>query len=462
MHPRSAWEVRPADPHRVGILAARCGCDPLIGQLLLNRGLSDPAEVQAFLTPTLDRLEDPFRLSEMDRAVLRIRRAITAQESMVIFGDSDVDGLTASAILVETLTSLGAKASARVSNRIADGYGFPAGLIPQLVRAGIALVIVVDCGTNQPDEIRQLAEQGIDTIVLDHHVPLERVAEPLALVNPHRDSGVGQELCSAGLAFNMVRALCPGETGRIDHALDLAALGTLADYAPLVGENRILVACGLERIWKTRRPGLQRLCEAVHVTAPTSEQILRRLVPRLNAVGRLGDAGVVCELLTASSTTAIDRLTAKLAEAHVTTKSLHRRILAEAHAQVDRIHFKDHAVMVIGRQGWHPGLMGPIAAQLVEQYARPTIAIALDEHVGVGSGRSPVGVNLLQALQACQGMLLRYGGHPQACGLMIKSRNMEQFRDQINQHVRDSLRRDRLEQTLTIDAEATLEDLTGG
>ncbi|MBI3319114.1 MAG: DHH family phosphoesterase, partial [Candidatus Omnitrophica bacterium] len=174
MRARSAWEVRPADPHRVGVLAARCGCDPLIGQLLLNRGLSDPAEVRAFLTPTLDRLEDPFRLSEMDRAVLRIRRAITAQESMVIFGDSDVDGLTASAILVEMLTSLGARVSVRVSNRIADGYGFPACLVPQLVRAGIALVIVVDCGTNQPDEIRQLAEQGIDTIVLDHHVPLER------------------------------------------------------------------------------------------------------------------------------------------------------------------------------------------------------------------------------------------------------------------------------------------------
>lgn len=459
---RSAWDVRPADPRRVEILTARCGCDPLIGQLLLNRGLSDPAEVEVFLAPTLDRLEDPFRLSEMDRAVLRIRHAITAQEPMVIFGDSDVDGLTASAILAETLTSLGARVSVRVSNRIADGYGFPATLIPQLVRAGIRLVIVVDCGTNQPDEIRQLTEQDIATIVLDHHVPLERVAEPLVLVNPHRHSGTGRELCSAGLAFNLIRALCPGEAGRIDRALDLAALGTLADCAPLVGENRILVACGLERIWKTSRPGLQRLCEAVQVTAPTSEQILRRLVPRLNAVGRLGDASVVCELLMASSATVIDRLAARLGEAHATTKSLHRRILAEAQAQVDRIHFKDQAVMVIGRQGWHPGLMGPIAAQFVEQYARPTIAIALDERVGIGSGRSPAGVNLLEALQACHGMLLRYGGHPQACGLMIQSQHVEQFREQINRHIRDSLRGERLEHTLRIDAEATLGDLTCG
>lgn len=461
MPPRLTWELRPPDAQRSQRLSVQCGCDPLISQLLLNRGLGDPEEIQAFLAPTLKRLEDPFRLSGMDRAVSRIRLAITAHESVVIFGDSDVDGLTASAILAEVLTSLGARVSVRVSNRIADGYGVPSSLIPRLVRAGVTLVIVVDCGTNQPDEIHQLAEQGIDTIVLDHHIPLDRVAEPLVLINPHRDAGIGRELCSAGLAFNTIRALCPDEAGRIEYALDLATLGTLADCAPLTGENRILVAYGLERIWKTARPGLRRLCEAVQITAPTAEQMLRRLIPRLNAVGRLGDAAVVCELLMASSTAAIDRLLARLGEAHAITKSLHRQILAEAQAQVDRIHFKDQAVMVIGRQGWHPGLMGPIAAQFAEQYARPTIAIALNERVGVGSGRSPAGLNLLDALQACHGMLLRYGGHPQACGLMIESRHLERFREQINRHVQGSLRRERVEQTLWVDAETTLRDLTG-
>ena len=457
---RSAWEVRPADPQRAAALATGCGVEPLVGQLLLNRGVTEPTEARRFLSPELDHLGDPFALPDMTRAASRIRRAITAREAMLVFGDSDVDGMTASAILYEVLLSLGAQVTVRLSNRLVDGYGFPKRLIKRLSRSRIRLVILVDCGTNQLEEIRALAQQGVETVVLDHHVPTEQTAEPVALVNPYRGDGAGLGLCSAGLAMKLVQALCPDDARRVAHSLDLAALGTLADHAPLLGDNRILVSAGLARILETPRPGLQRLCEAVRLKQPTPGQILQRVVPRLNAPGRLGEAAAVWKLLVESSTQTTNRLTARLADAHATTKALSRQTLAEAYEQVNRIHFKNEFVMVLGRRGWHPGLMGPLAAQLLERYARPAIAIAFDERTGVGSGRSPSAFNLFEALRACQGMLLRYGGHPQACGLTIHAGQLERFREFINRHAETALGRRSLVRTLSIDAELTLGDVT--
>ena len=457
---RSAWEVRPADPRKAQALAAGCGVEPLIGQFLLNRGISEPTEARRFLAPALDRLGDPFVLPDMALAVSRVHQAISVQEAVLVFGDSDTDGITASAILYEALTSLGAKVRVRLSNRLADGYGFPTSLVTQVIRAGVTLVIMVDCGTNQAEEIRALAQRGVETIVLDHHVPMARTAQPLALVNPYRGNGSGLGLCSAGLAMKLAQALCPGDEERLGRSLDLAALGTLADYAPLLGDNRILVSVGLERLLETSRPGLQQLCEAVRVTKPTPEQILQRLVPRLNAPGRLGDATKVWKLLVEPSAPIAHRLTERLGEAHTATKALARQALAEAYEQANRVHFRDELVMVLGHRSWHPGLMGPLAAQLMERYARPTIAIALDEHVGVGSGRSPTMFNLFEALRACQGILLRYGGHPQACGLTIHTQHLEQFREDINRHAETALGRRHLVRTLSIDAQLTVSDVT--
>ena len=472
MFGRAVWDVRPADAQRADALATACGVEPLIGQLFLNRGITEPAEAQRFLAPELARLGDPLRLPDMPRAASRIHRAIRARELIVVFGDSDVDGVTASAIVYEVLTSLarpgsgpsrragGARVEVRVSNRLADGYGFPHTLVARLARAKVGLVILVDCGTNQPEEIRALARQGIETIVLDHHVPSEFVAEPLALVNPYRGDGAGQGLCSAGLAMKLAQALCPDDGEDLSRFLDLAALGTLADYAPLLGDNRILVSVGLARLLDTSRPGLRRLCEAVRVTQPSPEQILQRLVPRLNASGRLGEAGPVWQLLVEPSATTAERLATRLGDAHATTKSLARQIHAEAFEQVNRLHFKHELVMVLGRRGWHPGLMGPLASQLMERYARPTIAIAFEEHLGVGSGRSPSGFNLFEALRACQGMLVRYGGHPQACGLTIRAERLEQFREDINRHAETALGRRSLVRSLVMDAQVTLADVT--
>ena len=457
---RIGWNVLPPHRLRAQHLARVCGMDPVIGQLLMNRGIEDAAHAERFFSPRLESLGDPCQLPAMASAVARLRHAVKSREPVMVFGDSDVDGISASAIVSDLLASFDADVTVRISNRLEDGYGFPAALHRDVVRSGAKVVILVDCGTNQPDEVRALAQQGIDTIILDHHVPAARVAQPLALVNPYLGDGYGREFCSAGLALKLVQAMWPDSWDRVASALDLAVMGTLADYATLVGENRVIVSLGLERLVHTQRPGLRRLCEAVRLTTPTPEQFLQKLSPRLNAAGRLGDALPVWRLLVTSSDAEAQALVDVLGGAHQETKRLHRRMLSEAYEQANRLHLKDHYVMVIARPGWHPGLMGPIAAQLVDRYARPAIAIAMDGDVGVGSGRSLGVFNLFEALRACEGTLLRYGGHPRACGLTLEPGNLERFREQINRHAHVTWDRGRLGRELTIDAELSLEDLT--
>lgn len=435
------WRTQPTDPPRAGRLADELGIDPITAQLLLNRGVQDRAQGERFLDPRVESLGDPFELSDMERGIRRLQQAIAHREPILIFSDSDVDGLTASVILYEVLRSVGAVVRARVSNRIADGYGLPRALVHQIARSATRLLLLVDCGTNQPEEIRLLAKRGIDAVIIDHHVPLEEPARPHALINPHCGTGAGKELCSAGLAVKVAQALLGGGTlhERVAEYLDVAALGTLADCAPLVGDNRAIVSEGLARIVRSHRPGLKRLCEATRLHEPDPGQIARRLIPRLNASGRLGDATAAWKLLRRDESIRVDEWLAATDTAHGTTKALHRRIMAEAYEQVNRVHFREQFVVMVSGRGWHQGLMGPLASQLAQRYGRPAIAIAMDERRGIGSGRSIPLFNLLEALRACQGFLVRFGGHAQACGLTVDRRQWEEFRARLNHEVRLSL-----------------------
>ena len=462
MRTSSTWRLLPPDPERANTLARACAISPLVAQILLNRGLTHPPEAARFLNPTLSSLGDPFRLPDMAKAVARLRLAARRRDRVLVFGDSDVDGVPAAAIVYELLaTHLKVHhVSVKLSNRLEDGYGFPASAIDALRHEGVGLVVLVDCGTNQRDEIDALATAGIDTVMLDHHVPLTP-ARAFALVNPYCGDGTGKELCSAGLAFKLAQACWPDEPSRWESWLDLAALGTLADYVPLRGDSRVLATVGLGRVAATARPGLRRLRETIGLSRVTSGQVLRCLVPCLNAAGRLGNAEPVWRLLTTTSSEEAEALVKTVTGLHDQTKALHRQMVGEAYAQANRIHFKDHWVMVIGRRGWHPGLMGPLASQLMEHYERPAIVLAIDEHgVGVGSGRAPSTVNLVEALRACEELLVRYGGHPQACGLTVDIKQLAAFQARVNQHVGARLGSQALTRTLEIDGEVPASDLT--
>ncbi|MBI1992474.1 MAG: DHH family phosphoesterase [Candidatus Omnitrophica bacterium] len=451
------WRVHPADPQRADRLAGGLGVDPITAQLLMNRGIHDHEQAVRFLHPTLETLGDPCRVPDLAQGVDRLKKAIARREPILIFSDSDVDGLTASVILYEVLRELGAVVRSRQSNRIAGGYGLPRTLVHQLTRSSTRLLILVDCGTNQPEDIRCLRAKGIETIVIDHHVPLDGWAQPHALINPHRGQGIGRELCSAGLVLKVAQALLgEGRRERLAAYFDLAALGTLADCAPLVGENRAILAEGMPRVVRSHRPGLRRLCEATRTYRPEPDHILRRLTPHLNASGRLGDVTAAWKLLLGDADEGIDEWMAFTAAAHTVTKQLHRRIMVEAEEQVSRFHFRDQFVMVVKRQGWHQGLMGPLAARLAERYGRPAIALAMDERCGIGSGRSVPLFNLLDALQACQGLLVRFGGHAQACGLTVDRKHLEEFCARVNQRARLALGREGLIKTRLVDLELPL------
>lgn len=453
------WRVYPADPQQARQLADRAGVHPLTAQLLLNRGVLNSEDAGQFLRPSLERLGDPRELPDVERAVERLRAAIARDESILIFGDSDVDGITASVILYEALASLGAAVRAVQSNRISDGYGVPEQLLQALVRPSTHVVVLVDCGTNQPGAVEQLTRAGIDTIIVDHHVPLDGWAQPYALVNPHRvPGGPRHELCSAGLAFRVAQALL-GPNGDASPYLDLAALGTLADCSPLRGESRVLVAAGLKSIVNSRRRGLARLCEDTRTADPDPEKIVRQLVPRLNACGRLGDATAVWHVLRQGTDDRIDDWVAELDNAHATTKQLHRQVMMEAQEQVNRLHFRDQYVLVVSRTGWHQGLMGPLATQLSQRYGRPAIAIAMDEHKGTGSARSIPALNLLETLKTCESLLVRFGGHAQACGLTVDRKHLDTFRALINERVRMSLGAEGLVRHRWVDLELSSDDL---
>ena len=459
----SVWHVLPEDPQRAQTLARALEIDPITAQLLINRGLTDAAPARNFLHPTWESLGDPAELPDMARAVARLRQAIAKREAVLVFGDSDVDGLTANVILYEVLRELGAIVRSRQSNRIADGYGLPERFIEALRRSTTTLLILVDCGTNQADAIRRLASHGIDTIIVDHHVPIGECARPLALINPHRDpSAAHHGLSSAGLAFKVVQALCDGDAQeRLEGFLDLAALGTLADCSPLVGENRTIVALGLERIVRSARRGLRRLCEATRTDEPDVEQVIHRLVPRLNASGRLGDPAAVWHLLLDGDGEPIDGWLEQAEAAHATTRHLHRQLIGEAQEQVNRLHFKDQYVLIVSRSGWPQGLMGSLASQLTQRYGRPSIALALDAHQGNGSGRSIPLFNLLEALKSCQELLVRFGGHAQACGLTLDRKHLEPFQLLLNQQAERSMGREGLRKTRTIDVERPLAAVGG-
>ena len=451
------WNLSPADPLRANAMAAELGLHALTAQLLLNRGVTNTADATRFLDPSLHALEDPETLPDLTLGVNRLRRAVAKRESIVIFGDSDVDGLTASIILYEVLRELGAVVRARQSNRITEGYGIPRSFIQQLCRSTAKVLLLVDCGTNQSEEVRQLASHGIETIIVDHHVPLDGWARPLALINPHCAQRCGRELCSAGLALKLAQVLLGAEADeRLAAYLDLAALGTLSDYAPLVRDSRVIVAEGLRHIVHSRRPGLRRLCHVTGTSEAEPEQILRRLTPKLNASGRLGDSTAVWRLLLREGEERWDEWLEATEAAHETTRQLHRQIFAEAQEQVNRLHFKDQYVMIVSRSGWHQGLMGPLASQLAQRYGRPAIAIAMDERRGIGSGRSIPLFNLLEALKACQSLLVQFGGHAQACGLTVDRKHLEQFRALVNHQARQLLGAQGLLKTRMVDLELPL------
>lgn len=437
----------PPDPGAVAAMADALQIPRPLAALLLQRGFAEVEAAKAFLRPDLAQLSDPFRLAGMEAAVDRIVQAVRAGQPILVHGDYDVDGQSATALLTRVLREAGAQAHPFVPHRLRDGYDFgPAGLV-EAERVGAGLIVTCDCGITAVDPVAQARAAGRDVVVTDHHLPGPALPDAVAVIDPQRpDDTSGLEmLCGTGIAFKLAQALAPA-LGLPDtlplHFLDLVAMATVADVVPLVGENRILVRHGLRLMEQSRWEGIRALLNSAGLAGRRirAGQVGFILAPRLNAAGRVGDAGDGLELLLTDDGAAAARLAERLEVRNAERQALDARILEEALELVERDFDLDRdAAFVLGSEGWHPGVVGIVASRVVERYGRPAFLVGFDGGVGKGSGRSISRFDLHAALVHCGDLLDRYGGHRMAAGLTITRDRFDAFRERFMAVARETL-----------------------
>ena len=411
----------------------------LLAGILAARGITDPTEALTLLAGE-EELSDPMLLTDMDKACARILEAIDKEQTIVVYGDYDVDGVTATALLYQHLKGMGASVKCMLPSREGDGYGLSKNAIQSIHDKGCQLIVTVDNGISALEEAEFAASLGVDLIVTDHHLPHDALPKAVAVVDPRRadDHSPFKGLCGAGVAFKLCAALdgCPPEE-MLDYCGDLAAVGTVADVMPLAGENRTLVKAGLKLLQQTDRPGISALLEEVGLEGKpiTAENVSYAIAPRINAAGRMDNAVTALQLVLCEDEERAAELAHKLNEINVARQETEQEIVKAAQQQLDAepAILEDRVILIWGRD-WHPGVIGIVASRLVEKTGRPVIVVSVDEHgEGKGSGRSVQGFNLHECIASCEDILLRFGGHAMAAGLSVREENLPELRRRLNE-----------------------------
>jgi single-stranded-DNA-specific exonuclease len=441
-------------------LARQLEAPSVIGQVLWNRGLTDLAAARRFIEPRLEDLHSPLALLGMDAAVARVERALARGERILVHGDYDVDGLTATYLLVTALRRWGGDVRAHVPHRLKDGYGIKTPAIEAAARDGVALIVTVDCGISAHEPLARAAELGIDVVVTDHHEPPPELPRAIAVVNPHQ---VGcrspfKGLCGVGVAFKLAHALSAprGGIAEIERFLDVVALGTVADAVPLSGENRVLVHHGLARLNRAERPGLEALIEVAGLAGKrvTAGHVGFQLAPRLNAAGRMGSAEDALELLMTDDPERARVLAQSLDEDNTKRRELDDQVEREAAERVEsELGWPDCSSIVLWSTTWHAGVLGIVASRMVERFQRPAILLAVQEPWARGSGRSAGGLDLSRLLVDAADLLETYGGHAFAAGLSLAHDRLPALRERIEALARERLDLDACVPRLVIDAD---------
>jgi single-stranded-DNA-specific exonuclease len=468
------WHVTDPDFTTQQVLTTSLALSPLLCQLLINRGITDPAAAKAFLFPSLHDLPDPFLLHGMQRAVQRLLTALQQGEQIAIYGDYDVDGVTGTALLVTFFGELGLTVPYYIPERASEGYGLNATAIEQLARQGVRLLLTVDCGISAVHEIALARHLGMDVIITDHHQPSEVLPEAWALLNPHQPACTypNKGLCGVGVMFKLLTALRAAlrqanlfadRLPNLKRHLDLVTLGTVADVMPLQGENRIIVSYGLQELTQTRKRGLQALRQVsgrVGKSATVGE-VGFQLAPRLNASGRLGSATESVALLLAESDQEAAFLAQRLDAVNQERRALQQSIEEAVHDCIAR-QYGDHppAALVLGDPEWHLGVVGIVAARIAERYHRPTFLLQIQGETARGSGRSIPAFDLYQGLQHCARWLRQFGGHKYAAGLTMDAAYLPHFQEAFVRFAAQTLTPRDLCPTLHLDMFVTLADIT--
>ena len=456
----SRWYLYPQQTELKNKLAWGLNLPGPVAQILINRGINTVEEGERFLHPSLSRLHSPFSIKDMNRAVSLIYKALNRGEKIAVYGDYDVDGITATALLYTFLKRKGGNILYYIPSRLAEGYGLNKAALDRLKNQDVSLIITVDCGISSLEEIAYAREIGVEIVVTDHHHPPERLPQAGAVVNPLRPdcSYPFKQLSGVGVAFKLAQALeeQAGKAEKVWDYLDLVALGTIADVCPLVGENRSLVAFGLTLAGNKLRPGLEALCSAAGLKGPalTTEDVAFIISPRLNAAGRLGEADIALELLLSKSLEQAVPMARHLHEENTRRQKLEAAIFSEATTLVEDMRKEelDQKFILLSREGWHQGVLGIVANKLAEKYRLPAVLLGLEDGVGRGSGRSYGGFSLIEALEKCQALLVGYGGHASAAGLTVAEEAIPDLSKSLADQARDYFEVHDPEPELFIDA----------
>lgn len=433
--------------------------------LLASRGYSNPDAAKRFLRPRLEQLEAPAVLHDATRAVARIADAVRAQETIFVHGDYDVDGMSSTALLTRVLRGLGAQHVVPfVPNRLTDGYDLSSAGVLAARAAAATLVVTCDCGTSAHQAVADLTAAGIDVIVTDHHLPGNGVPPAYAVCNPRHPEcqSADKDLAAVGVAYKLALALCDalGASPALAHRqLDLVALATIADVAPLRGENRVLVRYGLKLLAESEHPGLRALIRSSGLEGKplTAGRVGFVLAPRLNAAGRIADAKLGLKLLLCEREDEANIIARELEELNRARQELDRAVLDSAMRQLEAPGMRDRFAYVLHREGWHAGVIGIVASRIVEQTARPAVLVAVDGGIGKGSGRSISAFDLHGALTECQSLFVKFGGHRAAAGLTMDAARLPEFVEQFDQVARSRLRADDLTPELRVDLDVPLD-----
>ncbi len=436
------WTCLPAAENQVSALCSQFSLHPIVARLLIRLGLNEEESVRRYLEPQLRNLDDPFRLTHLDKAVDRLRRAMQNDEVILIYGDYDVDGVTSTVLLVSILRLYGIYPRYMIPRRLKEGYGLSFKGIERILEGEKPhLLIALDSGTNSLQEVAALREQQIDVIIIDHHSSNESLPADCILVNPRifdDEQEPWQHLCTVGLVFKLVHGLLKqlrregdelAQTIQLKEYLDLVAMGTVADLVPLRGENRILAKAGLERLRNTHRLGLKALFETSGMSLGeevTPVDISFRLGPRINASGRLGDAILPVDLLLCENWEQCGVAAGALEKMNTERKEIETRICSQAE-DIIRDRLSDQAGYILHHSDWHPGVVGAVASRLVQKYRRPCIVMGNEGDLAKGSGRSIKGVDLVEVLKSCHELLDRWGGHPMAIGICLDPCNLREL-----------------------------------
>ena len=459
------WKIKQAPAALQERLSADLNISPFLAQLLINRGISTAPKAGEFLKPDASCLGNFSGLPDIDKAKNRLQKARGNKEKVLLFSDYDADGLTALAIAKNAFDKFGLKAEYYIPHRLKEGYGLGGDSVRYIRDNRFDLVVTLDCGVSNFREIAELKNQGIETIVIDHHhLAGDEIPRASAVINPkRRDSSYAHpDLAGVGLAYKFARYLLDEN---LEEELDLAAIGTIADMVPLTGENRVIAREGLRILNNTRRPGLKSLIETSGIRNKLidAEAISYILAPRINACGRLGEAELAFRLLISSSTDEAQTLAKELNLKNRQRQGIEGRILDEALTLMDtEIDLTRERVIVLHQDGWHQGVLGIVAAKISAKFHRPAIIVSFNDGLGKGSGRSIDSFHLFDGLTECSPHLEGFGGHKKACGLSILKEKIGDFRESINRIAWEALKPEDLLPSLSVEAILNLSGLNSG